>query len=614
MNNSNYNYIKNHNYKPIPVKVIYFTEKRIISEVPFFLNSTFYSVLIYFEKNLKEKNTKLKKFYLNNNRIINLNEPLINLVQIKKNSSSSTIESVEMMIEIDEMDILDDENISEFNILIQPKINPYGLFVYKPKEGLISLEHYPNKISKKFELNKFSEYSSYCNSPKCLFISGGKINNSPINDFWIINNEKYNIIKKSMPINKSNHSMLYININNNEYIFIAGGDNNLNTFFFDIKSKYFLNWGNMNSIHIKPALYQYKNFLYCFNSFNKNNNINYFERTNLTNHENIWEKIFPNFDNEASNFKLLSFGVSSCFNENILLVGGENNIKNKCYIYSPIKNLLSLCEKGKNENIELSDKCFYKVNKYHNVALPLTLKTKKEIAVVNKLKQNVRLISFNIGDGISKVKFRNISVKNNKENEYGKIIVNAKINERLRFGFKPEIVSEQNLTISKEPKIIDQEIYIEIKPDINKDKIYIDNSKIKKNKIIFHLSSSLVYDNLIQILVKKTLKNENNYKNKFKMINPKPKDDKDNLSLNKSDPLFKENNINNNNTDIESKFFNNLNNINVENDGEEEDKRQKRDIFENTIKEPLGQDIIMIEEYQDYYYDINNFADYEVNE
>ena len=594
---------KNFQYTPIPVKVTYFSKKRIISEEQFYLNSTFYSVLNYFEKNLKEeKKTKLKKQYIFNNRKINLNEPLINFVQIKKNSSSSTIESVEMLIEIEEIDIIDDENLQNYNILIQPKLNPFGIFVYKPKDGIITIEHYPDKISKKYELNKFNNYSSYCNSPKFLFISGGKLDDLPIKDFWIINNQKYSIIKKNMPINKSNHSMIYINLNNNEYIFIAGGDNNLNTFYFNINQNSFEMWGKMNSLHVKPALYQYKNYLYCFNSFNKNN-VKYFERTNLISEEHIWEKIYPNFDSETLFFNTISFGVSSTINGCILLVGGKNT-KSKSYIYDPTKNYLSLSEKGKNENIELSDKLFYKVNKYHNVALPLTLKTNKEIAVVNKVKQTVRLINFSISDGISKVKFRN--THENAQNENGMVIVKAKIHERLRFQMQPEIVSAQNLTIAtNEPKIdLDEQeiINIESKPRIDDNRIYSGKIKIRKKDKNFLLSSSIVYDNLIQLLVKNS-KSPENSKNLRKMV--KPLGDRDNLSLTKFEPL-----INGFNDKGEGKKNLKGNSINFANDVNNE--RHKRDLFENTIIEPIGQDIIMIEEFYESYYDINNFADYAV--
>jgi hypothetical protein len=265
---------------------------------------------------------------------------------------------------------------------------------------------------------------------------------------------------------------------------------------------------------------------------------------------------------------------------------------------------LSLTEKGKNENIEFSDKFFYKVNKYHNVALPLTLKTNKEIAVVNKVKQTVRLINFSISDGISKVKFRN--THENAQNENGMVIVKAKIHERLRFQMQPEIVSAQNLTIAtNEPKIdLDEQeiINIESKPRIDDNRIYSGKIKIRKTDKNFLLSSSIVYDNLIQLLVK-NIKSPENSKNLRKMV--KPLGDRDNLSLTKFEPL-----INGFNDKGEGKKNLKGNSINFANDVNNE--RHKRDLFENTIIEPIGQDIIMIEEFYESYYDINNFADYAV--
>ena len=55
------------------------------------------------------------------------------------------------------------------NILIQPKQNPFGLYVFNSNEGSLCLEQYPEKIIKKYELDKYSlNYSAYCNSPKHL--------------------------------------------------------------------------------------------------------------------------------------------------------------------------------------------------------------------------------------------------------------------------------------------------------------------------------------------------------------------------------------------------------------------------------------------------------------
>ena len=280
--NSNKNLTINYNLHSTPVQVIYFLKNKIISTKQFLLSSTFNSVLDYIKNNTKpESNFKLKDEYNYKNKTINLNEPLINLIELKKNSSSSIIESVEIFIE------LESQNKNEFspifNILIQPKQNPFGLYVFNSNEGSICLEQYPEKIINKFELNKYSlNYSAYCNSPKHLYISGGKINsNSPINDFWIINNKKYSIVNKKMPYKKLNHSMLYVYLNNKEYIFIAGGDSNLITFYYDINMNSFVIWSNMNSKNIKPCLYQFNQYIYSFNSFNININSFFFERTNL---------------------------------------------------------------------------------------------------------------------------------------------------------------------------------------------------------------------------------------------------------------------------------------------------------------------------------------------
>jgi hypothetical protein len=395
-----------------------------------------------------------------------------------------------------------------------------------------------------------------------------------------------------MPIVKSNHSMIYINLNNKEYIFIVGGDNNLSTLYYNINLNSFEIWGNMNSINKKPALYQYNNYLYSFSFFNDYDY--YFERTDLLSKEHIWEKIYPIFDNDTINLKTQSFGVSSCINECILLVGDEN-IKNNSLIYDPVKNFLTLSKKGKNESILLSDKLFYKANKYHNVALPSTLNDKIQIAVVNKIKQTVRLINFNKSDGISKVKLI--------QNDFGKITVNAKIHERLRFEIQPEIVSAQNLTISKmEPKFEEKEIMkVEFTPKINENKIY-ERAKITKKKKYLYLSSSVVYNNLIELLVENNTKNtkNNSYNNKFNDY--------------KSSGIIEQSHGDSDgalNYDFEE-FFKNVEQEQEESNENEEDKRQVRDLFENTIKEPLGHDIILIEDYYTSYYDINNFGDYEV--
>ena len=511
--NSNKNLTNNYNPQSIQAKVIYFLKNRIITTEQFLLSSTFNSVLEYFKKNIKsESNIKLKKEYIYNNKKIDINESLINIIEIKKNSSSS-IESIEIFIELEEAKN-NNYNINNngqpiFQKLIQPKENPFGLYVFNIKEGIITLEQYSPEIIKKYELNKFNKnYSAYCNSPKHLYISGGKMNNNiSLNDFLIINNKKYSIIQKKMPYKKSNHSMIYIYLNNKEYIFIAGGDNNLITFYYDINMSSFIIWSNMNSLNVKPSLYQYKEYLYSFQSFNNVNNNIFFERTNLVYGKPYWEKIVPKFDDInylKLNFKSKNFGISKGNSDEILFVGGEDADKN-ITIYDPDKNILEFNKDIKNIKVKLSDKNFYNINKEHNIALPSSLSYKKQIAVVNMVKQSIRLINFELTNGASKVQLIN-DEKEIIENNIGNVFVKIKIGERKRFDIQPQIVEEQKLFFEKKEDNNDKEIIkVEFIPNLNKEEG--NKNKINRKKNRFYLSNDSVYNNFVNLIVEK-LKNK----------------------------------------------------------------------------------------------------------
>lgn len=301
--------------------------------------------------------------------------------------------------------------------------------------------------------------------------------------------------------------MLCAYLQNKEIIFIAGGDNNLITFYYDINMDSFIVWSNMNAINIKPALYQYKEYIYSFNSFeNANNNSLYFERTNIVTGKPNWEKIIPKYDLNKINFlkfKNNNFGVSQGENDEIIILGGEEDEIN-ILTYDPNKNSLSLGSKiNMNLKINFSDKIFYSIDKAHNIALPQTLSTKKEIVVFNRIKQSIRLIDF------EKYNNKKIKLKDEfdlKENSIGNIYVKAKIHERLRFDIQPEIVEAQKLTFEqkKDNKNDNEIMNMEFIPDKNNDDFVRKNSyKEKKKKDIFYLSSDVVYNNYVNLLVEK---------------------------------------------------------------------------------------------------------------
>ena len=227
----------------------------------------------------------------------------------------------------------------------------------------------------------------------------------------------------------------------------------------------------------------------------------------------------------------------------------------------------------------------------------------------------MRLIDFNKSDGISKVKFN--------DDNYGKIIVKTKMHERKRFEMIPKIIPELNLTIpKKEKKLNEQEIIkVELKPNIENE-IYFGKRKISKRKNNIYLSSSTFYNNILEFIVGNNQENNIN-KNliNFNLLrNEKEKEkEKDfNLKKSKNEEDKKKINTNKNILSVSKGFeinlnqnHNNTNNIIIE---EEEEERIIRDTFETTINEPLEADIILVEEYNSYYYNINNFADYQIPE
>ena len=315
------------------------------------------------------------------NKEINENDLLINIIQ--SSYKNKKILAADLSIEIEEeeekMNLLD-KNIPWYNIILQPKYNPFGIYILNLKNFSLSLKTFPKKFGDENELNKLNENSAYCNSPKNLFISGGNYNKNNLTNFWIINNENFNIIKLYMGYPKSNHSMKYINHDNNEIIFIAGGDD-LKTFYYDIKSNKFVNWGNMNYNHYRPALIYINNYLYCFDVSQKSGII--FERTNLNDKSHKWEKIVSNLEKEKiDEFTNIGFAANLCRGGKIMFCGGDI-INLNIYLYDINKNLIYLNTQCTDILFTFSDKNFYKINNNHNIALPYSIEENKTILIAD---------------------------------------------------------------------------------------------------------------------------------------------------------------------------------------------------------------------------------------
>ena len=220
-----------------------------------------------------------------------------------------------------------------YSRLLQPKINPFGIFIYSPKEGTVDLKTFSDKIISAYELYKYQEVGTYCNSFNDLFISEGK-------QFWIINNTSFSIKRKITPIEKKNHSMLFLSsLTGESKVFLVGGADR-KSFYYDLKKNYFINWAETNEIHSKPALIKIDDYLYIFDGLNKS-----FERTKLSENIKKWEKIIPNFDKKIIyNFPTKYFASTMDSNGKVVFLGGDkaNLENNNSFVYDTKNNKITI--------------------------------------------------------------------------------------------------------------------------------------------------------------------------------------------------------------------------------------------------------------------------------
>ena len=447
--------------KEFPITITYCTKIRTLYQEKANSNETFSAILERFEKNiLYKKDAKLKSRYYINGREIRKKQLLEELV--KENTSqplNNVVDKAELSIELEDLCYNGDASYQNYKKIILPKSNPFSLYIYSPKEKNIILQNIPEKNITLFELNKFNEGSAYCNGYDELFISGGNDNNK---DFWMINNSNFEIKKQNMLSGKKNHSMIYINFNDeNEWVFIAGGEDK-KTYYYDIKKNYFINWGNSLEVHIKPALIKVGEYLYIFDEINIKKI--FFERTKIIEPTRKWEKIVPNFDKKLMDNFPSNFGVSFDSSGKILLLGG-NNVKtvNDTYIYEPGSNTIVLSKNGTNDNMFFNDKTFYKVNKRYSINIPENLNEVKEIGVSDKQDQSLIKLSLNIVSNdkynvVSKLSFDDKIQYDSKDK--GNITIKASYIEKKQNEFNQQNKYNQNYNYNynqseKQPIICD---------------------------------------------------------------------------------------------------------------------------------------------------------------
>ena len=346
-----------------------------------------------------------------------------------------------------------------FTKLFHPKHNPFGIYIYNPKDNSLNFKAFSQERISSSKLSNYKGKGAYCNSYSYLLISES-------NNFWIINHSSFQIRYKRMPIVKNNHSIIFIPSSNPTQeegkIFIVGGDDK-KSFYYDLKKNYFINWAQTNEIHCKPALIKIGDYLYLFDSLQQKNFC--FERTNLSDNNHKWEKIIPQVDqNIIKNFPSQTLAVALDINNNIVFLGGDNIdiTSNNSYIYNINKNSIYLSDKGTNDNMNFIDKTFYDIDNKCCLALPEDLNEIKEIALIDKNEQS--LIKYNIVDENSLLisnstvsqELKNEPKQNNINNDYKN---NLNISNQFKlepkeFGYYISSISSQESKIkAKQDKI-----------------------------------------------------------------------------------------------------------------------------------------------------------------
>ena len=321
------------------------------------------------------KNERLKegKQYTLSGKPLNLDDKIIDIIPKNYNNLSN----IELIIE--EINLSIEDTRIYYEKLLKPYENPFRVLVFTPNEFDVSLKTYPKETIDLFQLNNYSDSaSSFCNTPKDLYISGGKGIFSGNCNFWRINSIKTNIEKlKDLPIKKQNHSMIYIP---KRYIYFIGG-NNKNTFYYDELFDNFTSWAEMNKQVKSPSLVLVDNtYIYSFGEQNENAKNDFFERTNLKSSNPSWETIYLQ---RNQIFPIKDFGAAISDDNEIYFLGGRKERGEKIYKFNLLTKQIEKC-KQENTTLKPVDKNFYPLNDYNSAMIPDT-----------KIDENIQVVIFN---------------------------------------------------------------------------------------------------------------------------------------------------------------------------------------------------------------------------
>jgi len=292
----------------------------------------------------------------------------------------------------------------------------FAIITYERNNNKIAPYYY--KRNENEELIKFNLFTAFCNANGCLYFSGGETEQtydpdktvSKYNDFFYIdlrelneNNNKIDI--RELPnLNESRtwHSMIYVP---KKYIFIVGGSNTKSVELYNMDTKELTKDSDLNDYRSESSLCLVNNtYLYAFYGFVIHQEYNKsIERCNLLREKREWEYVdYKNaIENSENNFKISFFGISYFNNNQILLIGGDDNGDEKHYDY-----IYKIGENGERDEIKefncnlndsnnvFRDKLFMPIDYNSSVNIPLIVGEEIRVFILDTNTGNITIQNY----------------------------------------------------------------------------------------------------------------------------------------------------------------------------------------------------------------------------
>ena len=392
------------------------------------------------------------KTYIMDQRIVDVDKTVLEIVP----KSKAHLAEAELIIETSPLD-LETRHEIRYDPILKPIEKPFRALAFNPKTFDISMKIYPDSAIKNLNLDDFSDASSaYCNTPKNLYISGGKGKANKY--FWKINKQNYSPDKMKDLLNpKEEHTMFFVP---KKYIYFIGG-NSQETFMYNISKDSFEEWGPLKKKRIKPCVaLANKTRLYVFDSQPEKKNVEFIEKCNLAKGRQF-ELLKVSL---SEPFTLTNFSAAVDYSDKIYLFGGKKKDKEKAFMFDPKDKSLVPFEQENTSLFTNSDKSFLPINDYNAALIPNIEGDKINVLVFNRRRKRFRKLKFN-PEVEEFIEIKDIQNKDGTPNDEKMKLMLKRVADQEKMPDLPEgLIRFPTLEELKAPPKEEPELKIEINP------------------------------------------------------------------------------------------------------------------------------------------------------